>query len=698
MVSVMPVSGRHAGLHVGHEARSNTPWGLLDLIRWQLKPDPWSPTLVHIERIILDGFRCFGDKTEITLNKSLTAFVGANGTGKTAAMQALLRVFGNNSKLREIRRSDFYSSPTSNSARTPGTTRKLTIEVHLAFPELADGNGGKATVPAFYNQISCAHDGRVACRIRLEADLLEDGDQGQIDSKLHAITTFTQEIPEDARIPIGAADRSFIQVVYVPASRDAITQVDALLRGRLWRAIKWSDEVKTTLESTGKTLNDAFGKETGVSAFVTAMGTRWKQVHAANTDSTLSVQPLDVRLDQFVRNVGFHFQPNEEGGSREVAELSDGQRSLFHLAVTAATIDIEHKIATSPNSGFNTALLPLPALTVVAVEEPENNLSPFYLSRIVDQLQDLTTRTSAQALISSHSASVISRIDPKQVRHFRLESPQRALVRQIPIPDEPGEASKFVREAVMTYPELYFATFVVLGEGSSEEVVLPRLGQAMGVSIDRSFIAIVPLGGRHVKHLWKLLNALGIPHATLLDLDLGRFGAGSGRVRNVVDELINNGMRAEDIYQPGLLSQAALAATAPTEAGYRALLEAWLLHLRKFNVFFSAPLDLDMSMLTAFHDEYASVEGRGPSTQGDAKEAVLGKGYEGRGAHDDLDYPMYRYLFLGRGKPVTHVRTLVRMDDSRIAAAAPEELRALINTIIKRASLPAKVSKPAGDE
>jgi hypothetical protein len=62
--------------------------------------------------------------------------------------------------------------------------------------------------------------------------------------------------------------------------------------------------------------------------------------------------------------------------------LSDGQRSLFHLAMTAATLDVEARIAADPAAvGFHADGVPLPALTLIAVEEPENNLAPFYLSR-----------------------------------------------------------------------------------------------------------------------------------------------------------------------------------------------------------------------------------------------------------------------------------------------------------------------------
>jgi putative ATP-dependent endonuclease of OLD family len=50
--------------------------------------------------------------------------------------------------------------------------------------------------------------------------------------------------------------------------------------------------------------------------------------------------------------------------------------------MTAATLDVEARIAADPAAvGFHAGGVPLPALTLIAVEEPENNLAPFYLSR-----------------------------------------------------------------------------------------------------------------------------------------------------------------------------------------------------------------------------------------------------------------------------------------------------------------------------
>ncbi|MBJ7402111.1 MAG: hypothetical protein JHD07_01910 [Bradyrhizobium sp.] len=107
--------------------------------------------------------------------------------------------------------------------------------------------------------------------------------------------------------------------------------------------------------------------------------------------------------------------------------------------------------------------------------------------------------------------------------------------------------------------------------------------------------------------------------------------------------------------------------------------------LRPFGVFFSAPLDLDYSLLTAFFAAYQQLEPgmRGPRA-GEPRPAVLGD--EGLPALYDAQYDAlllwYRYLFLGRGKPSTHVRVLARLDMQTLKAGIPEELRALLNHVI----------------
>lgn len=648
-------------------------------------------TAVFIERLDLTNFRCFGPApTPIDLTSGLTTFVGANGAGKTAVMQALQRLFGVTGEQRRLRRQDFHI-PFAELAVPP--QRSFVLEAIVAFPELdADGSGGVA-IPEFFHQMAADDAGKLKCRLRLEATWTDDGSlDGTIEQKYWAIRTFGQFTDADC-IELKAADRGRIQMIYVPATRDGASQVSAFLRGRLWRAINWSQEVRDTFTDAGATLNGAFAGEPAVDVIATAVTRRWQEVYTAGTDTTPLFRPIDLRFQEFIRKVEVVFRPDEAGRERALDELSDGQRSLFHLAMTAATLDAEAGIVASPDAaGFQAGGIPLPALTLIAVEEPENNLAPFYLSRIIRQIEDLTTGPRAQAVVSSHSPSILARVDPAAVRYFRLDAHDRtARIRRISLPTGGEEGSKFVREAVRTYPELYFARFVVLGEGASEEVVLPRLAEAMGLDVDRSFVAVVPLGGRHVNHLWRLLTDLDIPYATLLDLDWGRAGGGWGRIKTTCEQLLAIGVQPAQLFSPHLNAAGPVAYLAGFDAlaaNNVAGLKQWMTYLNQFHVYFCTPLDLDYSMLKAFPLAYQVVEpGRqGPSPLGDPRTAVLGE--DGLpdlyGPSKDALLRWYRYLFLNRGKPSTHVRALSNQDLAVLATGAPPELRLLLSAIVAR--------------
>ncbi|AIV77186.1 AAA domain protein [Burkholderia pseudomallei] len=644
---------------------------------------------MFIERLVLTNFRCFGAETAIDLMPGLTAFVGANGAGKTAVMQALQRLFGITGDQRRIRRQDFHV-PAAEEVAPP--QRNFVLEAVLAFPELDAPGMGAGAIPEFFQQMAADEAGRLKCRLRLEATWTDDGSlEGTVEQKYWAIRAFGPFVEADC-VELKAIDRARIQMIYVPASRDGASQVTAFLRGRLWRAINWSAGVRETFATAGSTLNNAFATEAAVDIVAEAVRRRWQEVHTAGTDSSPAFQPVDLRFQEFIRKVEVVFRPDEAGRQRALEDLSDGQRSLFHLAMTAATLDVENAISADPvGAGFQPGGVPLPALTLIAIEEPENNLAPFYLSRIVRQIENLTGGSRAQAVLSSHSASILSRVDPTQVRHFRLRSADRTShVHAIRLPEGLEEASKFVREAVHAYPELYFARFAILGEGASEEVVLPCLGEAMGFDIDRSFVAVVPLGGRHVHHLWRLLGDLDIPYATLLDLDWGREGGGWGRIKSACSQLLENGVPIATIFaQPDPAgAEASLAVFDNHDAADFAGITNWVNALRVHNVFFCSPLDLDYSMLRAFAGAYAVVEpGRqGPSPQGDPRTAVLGERGRGDfyGADQDALLRWYRYLFLGRGKPGTHVRVLSGITTEMLAAGAPEELRALLASVSAR--------------
>lgn len=63
---------------------------------------------LKLSKLKLYNYRCFGDEEQIIDIDNITAFIGNNSTGKTAALLALNCIFSNNSNDRILKRSDFH--------------------------------------------------------------------------------------------------------------------------------------------------------------------------------------------------------------------------------------------------------------------------------------------------------------------------------------------------------------------------------------------------------------------------------------------------------------------------------------------------------------------------------------------------------------------------------------------------------------
>lgn len=654
-----------------------------------------------IENVTLAGFRCFGpDPVTVPVSPKVTAVVGPNAAGKTALLHALSKLFGVSRAQRTIQRSDFHLGADEDpDDREP---KNLFIDVLIDLPELADGTATPETIAPSFRHMQIEREGKSpVCRLRLEARWEDDGTiEGEVSQELFWVDTLDDEPAEDKRHPVSAADRGLIQLYYTPASRDAAAQIKATtgaLAARLLRAIEWSSETENTVEEASESLATAFESEVAIAAIGKALQERWSGLHDDVTDTKPRLSLVSRRFEDVVNKIAVIFEQGPDGQERGLDALSDGQQSLFYFALAAAVFDLEREVVAGTVEGFRDDTLRIPALTLFALEEPENHLSPYFLARIIRQVRSLTSAGGAQAIITSHSPSVLSRVNPCEVRYCRCDPKTRAsTVKKIKLPIGVGESAKFVRGAMLAYPELYFARFVLLVEGDSERVVLPRLAEALDLLIDPAFVAVVPLGGRHVQHFWRLLKHLDIPHATLLDLDLGREGGGFGRVKTAIEKLIKFGVPKAALLKTdnGVLSNEEFTAMHGwQDPADRKILQGWVDCLKTHGVYFSAPLDLDLAMLKAFPEAYNAIipKGGGPKMAVDkAAEVVLGTAGPGLTLYTGpfKDYPAllpaYRYHFLTNSKPATHLAALTHIKRKDLADRMPAVLKEVLTNIAER--------------
>lgn len=116
---------------------------------------------MKIVGLLMWRFRCFGSSDpahddgstpkpiKVGLDPEITALIGRDGSGKSALLEALQRLFGETREERADRTEDFFIPP--GKMIDSVAKRQMSIEVLLSFPELEAGaKGSDQTVLASF--------------------------------------------------------------------------------------------------------------------------------------------------------------------------------------------------------------------------------------------------------------------------------------------------------------------------------------------------------------------------------------------------------------------------------------------------------------------------------------------------------------------------------------------------------------------
>ena len=348
---------------------------------------------MHIEKICLSNFRCFPqEETSISLEEDLTCFVGNNGSGKTALITALKRLFGSIREDRNIIRDDFYLDVGEIHQEING--RKLYIDITFAFPELNvnDTDESRKTVPAFSSVIfSDGEDKNLKARIRLESIWNETEYEDEVKSKIYWIRTSEKvEFGEegDFKQSVSNYDRKLIKLKYIPAFRDS----KIILRNEVKSLIKLLEnyteidkETQNEIEGISLNLSNKVESLKSIETTTDLLGMIWRKIH----DDTLKhhqVLKLEVttrKMSGILRSLSIKLEPSEGGSTCDINELSDGQVSLLYFTLSIALYEIEQKHHAQEVEGFKKLDKEIATFTIFAFEEPENHLSPYYLGRVL---------------------------------------------------------------------------------------------------------------------------------------------------------------------------------------------------------------------------------------------------------------------------------------------------------------------------
>ena len=676
---------------------------------------------MKLTKVIINNFRSFGESQIIELNNQ-TVLIGNNSSGKTTVLQALSKLFSDKQSERIIRKSDFHLPK---GLRPGENTRNLFIETIFEFDEL-DGTPYSQAIPSFFEHFTVSKDGaKPFLRIRLESSWEDDGTvEGSIDTQIYYISSDEDTIRDEDKHRAPRKDLDKIRVLYVPASRTPekeLGNASGSMLSRLVNSINWTEDEINEITDKIDELNNTFLSENGALTQINnEIQKSWELYHEDNRFSQAELIINSSEMAAALRQIALKFSPTTTEEAFTVSDLGDGLRSIFYFSLVDSILDIELEITKDREENPDNPRFKLipPVLTILAIEEPENHIAPHHIGKLIKRFKQLGNNDNSQVILTSHSPAIVKRIDPEDLKYLRIENNDRVLqtiVSDIQLPPAIDESYKYIKGAIQAYPELYFAKLVVLGEGDSEELLLPKFFDLLGKEVDSSQISIVPLGGRHVNYFWKLLNALRIPHITLLDFDNERYGGGWGRIKYISQHLYELNTEFQEWFHTQRLDFNEIGSRGCESIGAQRLIN-WFNKLEEFNVYFSSPLDIDFLMLQHYKDNYLNtlspIEGPVVSyndSDGSSKKVKLSdldcldrlqlEGFNKRkeeairatlkdksGHGDSFNEEekelmiWYQYFFLGRGKPTTHMQFLSSISDDELTRNLPPVFEKIVNS------------------
>ena len=681
---------------------------------------------MKLTKVIINNFKIFGASQLIEINNQ-TVLIGNNSSGKTTVLQALSKLFSDKQSDRIIRKNDFHLPKGS---RPGENTRELFIETIFEFDEL-DRNSYGPAIPTFFEHFTVSQDDRKPfLRIRLESSWEDDGTvEGSVETQIYYISSAKEAFRDEDKHRASRKDLDKIRVLYVPASRTPekeLGSASSSMLSRLVNSINWTVDEINEISDRIEELNNTFLSEKGALTQINQeIQKSWEQYHADKRFSQAELTINSTEIAVALRQIALKFSPTTTEEAFTVSDLGDGLRSIFYFSLVDSVLDIELEITKDREENPDNPRFKLipPILTILAIEEPENHIAPHHIGKLVKKFKQLSNNDNSQVILTSHSPAIVKRVEPKDLRYLRIENSKgdiQTSISGIKLPKESDECYKYIKGAIQAYPELYFAKLVILCEGDSEALLLPKFFDLLGKEIDSSQISIVPLGGRHVNHFWKLLSTLKIPHITLLDFDNERYMGGWGRIMYVIQQLLEIGIKRSDLvkFKDGrILNDEEIAEISSWQICdiHSQVLLSWINYLEiKFNIFFSAPLDIDFLMLQHYKEYYINILSpkEGPvilyldqdknskkikiiDVDKDNKLQLIGykerikeavrvtlKDKSGLGdsfTEEEKELMIwYQYFFLGRGKPSTHMQFLSSINDEKLIKDLPPIFKKMV--------------------
>ncbi len=236
---------------------------------------------------------------------------------------------------------------------------------------------------------------------------------------------------------------------------------------------------------------------------------------------SVDIDMHEVQVKEFFRAGDLNVTDSASGDRRKFSELGTGAQRALQMALVRLLADRHHRAEIAP------------ARRVLLIDEPELFLHPQGVVRIREALRTLS-ENGYQVIFATHSPLMINRDNAPDTVIVR-RSPEIGVVAKPPLRSvvlqalEDAQAQSRTIFELGNVAEIFFSKKVVLCEGETDRRLLPLLLQIYR-NVDDAEVCFVPLGScSSIPKGMLVLNAMGIPCASIADLDFGFTHARRGK-------------------------------------------------------------------------------------------------------------------------------------------------------------------------
>jgi len=534
---------------------------------------------MFIKSITIKNFRCFGKGadekgTTINLNDGVTAFIGRNGSGKTAILEALNFLIGSDYLPTKINEKDFHKDANGTKNEDAIIIEGETVNPFFVDVDVISNTNTSSTVVVPCNKI------KLFIKRREKADkVLDDPFRiektvipilGNIDDSVYQSQAFKKsyKIISASEIDATVSDLDSAKEIIKNLLKGTASETQQTDR---FYEVKFKIKSGATREASFPNYNltfnpnrvkglaksyylakdrdeDVAGSYSLISKILTDLHWRYKKKQA-NDEGNLIPQHYDT-LAESLRNI-----VDEKGVL--IRKINDKVKSVCcddkNFQIDFIDIDQPYKSAfvakkegeklLLPNNlgtGFNILIayalfayvadqekIPI----VLIVDEPELHLHSDWQKKMYDIF---TAQVDLQFVYSTQSENFISLKNWKQIRSiydFKIFPKEEILQEKIEATSgQNGTLQEYLNDYATKNLhistifrenlELFFTKKCILVEGPSEKYGLPKLLKLSGCDLEKFSVSIIPAWGKtKIKNYQMICKVFGIDYFTIFDND-----------------------------------------------------------------------------------------------------------------------------------------------------------------------------------